>query len=308
MGRVIDSEAHTWIRLPTNWRHKSSPDEKRAPLGARSAANFKPARPNPDGSFAPAEETADELLGCMQLHGVDISLIYPGPCMVPNDEIFRVVRKAPDRLIGFAKHGSHLPPFTTAAAATAAADEIEHGLRDLGLKGLAEISCGDWYPEPAETAIKAMYPWFEICDRYNAPVIVHAHAGGGAQDLAHCHPATFRPLVAAFPNVTLVLAHMGGARRDFFDAALELTRTFDNVRFNTSQTTPEFLTEAVRKVGAERIYFGVDWYALDDPETKEVSQHRNQMSIVERATMTDREREMVMGESIAALLSLPPSS
>jgi predicted TIM-barrel fold metal-dependent hydrolase len=306
MGRVIDSEAHAWIRLPANWRHKKSPHEQRAPLSARSAANFKPARPNPDGSFAPAEETTDDLFRCMDLHGVDISLIYPGPCMVPNDEISRVVAKAPDRLIGFAKHGSCLPPFATPSAAQAAADEIEHGLRDLGLKGLAEISCGDWYPEPAETAIEAMFPWFEICDRYNAPVIVHAHAGGGAQDLAHCHPATFRPLAAAFPNVPLVLAHMGGARRDFFDAALELADTYDNVRFNTSQSTPEFLTEAVQKIGAERIFFGVDWYALDDPETKQISQHRKQIAIVEKATMSDRERELVMGESIAALLALPP--
>jgi predicted TIM-barrel fold metal-dependent hydrolase len=304
MGRVIDSEAHAWIRLPTNWRHKSSSGEALSPLSARSAANFKPARPNPDGSFAPAEETADELIDCMDMHGVDISVIYPGPCIVPNDEIFRVVGKVPDRLIGFARYGSCLPPFKTAGEAQAAAAEIEHGLRDLGLRGLAEISCGDWFPEPAENAIKAMHPWFEICDRHQVPVIVHAHAGGGAQDLAHCHPATFRPLAAAFPNVTLVLAHMGGARRDFFDAALELAKTFDNVRFNTSQTTPEFLTEAVQKVGAERIFFGVDWYALDEPETKEVSQHRKQMAIVEKAKMSDRERELVMGESIAELLGL----
>src|SRR5262245_44650296 len=183
----------------------------------------------------------------------------------------------------------------------------------LTVRTLRHVSGNDPYgiqlrPEPAEAAIKAMYPWFETCDRYySAPVIVHAHAGGGAQDLAHCHPATFRPLAAAFPNVTLVLAHMGGARRDFFDTALELARTFDNVRFNTSQTTPESLTEAVQKIGAERIFFGVDWYALDDPETREISQHRKQIAIVGKATMSDRERELVMGESIATLLDLPPS-
>ena len=44
MSRIIDSEAHAWIRLPTNWRHRA-PDEKRAPLSARAAGNFKPARP-----------------------------------------------------------------------------------------------------------------------------------------------------------------------------------------------------------------------------------------------------------------------
>ena len=83
-----------------------------------------------------------------------------------------------------------------------------------------------------------------------------------------------------------------------------LAADHDNVRFNTSQTTPEHLSEAVRRIGAERIYFGVDWYALERPETAECSQHRNQMEIVRRAPMSDRERALVFGESLATLLRL----
>ena len=98
---------------------------------------------------------------------------------------------------------------------------------------------------------------------------------------------------------------MGGARRDFFDNALALARDHDNVFFNTSQALPEHLSEAVQKIGAERIFFGVDWYALDDKETKARSQHGNQMAIVQRAEMTDRQRELVLGEALAELLNLP---
>jgi predicted TIM-barrel fold metal-dependent hydrolase len=143
-----------------------------------------------------------------------------------------------------------------------------------------------------------------LCKKYRAPVVVHAHAGGGVTGLGYCNPATFRPLAADFPDVSLVLNHMGGARRDFFDQALSIAHDHDNVRFNTSQTTPEHLSEAVRKIGAERIFFGVDWYGLERPETPEWSQHKNQLEIVYRAHMSDRDRELVLGESLATLLRL----
>lgn len=306
MGRIIDSEAHAWVRIPNNWRHRASPDEPRSPLSARSRASYRPSRPAPDGSFPMPEDVSDELLALMKVHGIDISVIYPGAYMCPNDEIARVVAKAPDKLIGFAKYGQFVPPFETPLAARAASDEIEHGLRDLKLRGLAEISCEQWSPLPPEAAIADLYPMFELCRTYdNAPVVVHAHAGGGAKNVRYCDPAVFQPLVKDFPTVPLVLNHMGGSRRDFFEAALTLAQNHGNVRFNTSQTTPENLTQAVRKIGAERIHFGVDWYGLDTPETVEVSQHRNQLRIVEKAVMSDRERELVLGESLAALLDLP---
>jgi len=305
MGRIIDSEAHAWTRIPFNWRHKTVPGERRSELNARNAANYKPSRPAPDGSFAPPEDTSDDLLAAMDLHGIDISVIYPGACMCPNEEIARVVARAPGRLIGFGKFGKHVPPWATPQEAKAAADELEHGLRDLNIRGVAEVSLAHWEPEPADAAIKALRPWFELCKTCRAPVVVHAHAGGGATGLDYCNPATFRPLAADFPDVILVLNHMGGARRDFFDAALALARDHDNVRFNTSQTTSDHLSEAVRMIGAERIFFGVDWYALERPETARWSQHKNQLAIVHRAQMSDRERELVLGESLAASLRLP---
>jgi len=302
---IIDSEAHPWIRLPSNWRHQTVPGEKRAPLGARAAANFKPARPAADGSFAPPEETAADLLALMDLFGITKSVIYPGPCMCPNDEVARVVALAPDRFIGFAKTGALVPPYRDRRAAQEAADELEHGLRDLGLSGVGELSLGEFLPDSLADAVAGMRPWFELCKTYgDKPAIVHAHAGGGAKDAGYCDPEAFRPFAEEFPTVPLILNHMGGARRDFFDHALDLARDHDNVCFNTSQTLPEHLTEAVSRIGAERIFFGVDWYALDKPETREVSQHGNQLRIVEQARMSDRERALVLGEGIAALLRL----
>lgn len=205
----------------------------------------------------------------MDLFGVDISLILSGPFMVSNDEVAVAQAKAPDRLIGLAKNGVFLPPFANKRQVQAAADEIEHGLRDLKLKGVAELSLSDWLPASLETAVAEMQPWFKLCAQYgDAPVMVHAHAGSGAADAAYCDPESYRPLARDFPTVPLVLCHKGGARRDFFDNALALAHDHDNVFFNTSQTLPEHLSEAVQKVGAEGVFFGVERYALQDRETK----------------------------------------
>ncbi len=306
MGRIIDSEAHAWIRIPANWRHRSSPDEKRSPLSPRAAACYRPSRPAADGSYPAPEDTSADLLEAMDRHRIDMTVIYPGAHMCSNDEIARVVASAPGRFIGFGKYGSAVPPFQTRQEVQAAHDEIEHGLRDLGFRGIAEMSCEQWWPEPPEAAIDGLRPMFEICKSYGACVVVHAHAGGGAKNIRYCDPDLFRPLIVDFPSVPLILNHMGGARDDFFVAAMDVARKHDNVRFNTSQTTPENLTQAVREIGAERIFFGTDWYGLDTPETAEVNQHSKQLAIVEKTEMSDRERELVLGESIAAFLGLPP--
>jgi predicted TIM-barrel fold metal-dependent hydrolase len=304
MGRIIDSEAHAWIRIPTNWRHRSSPDEKRSPLSPRAAVCYRPSRPAADGSFPPPEDTSDDLLAAMDLHGIDKTIIYPGAHMCPNDEIARVVARAPGRFIGFGKYGIWTPPFQTRQERQAAHDELEHGLRDLGFRGIAEMSCEQWWPEPPESAIDGLRPMFEICRSYGACVVVHAHAGGGAKNIRYCDPDLFRPVIADFPTVPLILNHMGGARRDFFDTAVALARAHANVRFNTSQTTSENLTAAVRAIGAERIFFGTDWYALETPETADINQHGKQLDIVRKAQMSERERELVLGESMAAFLDL----
>ena len=65
MGRIIDSEAHAWVRIPNNWRHRSSPDERRSSLNPRSAASYRPSRPAPDGAFVMSEDTSDELLAAI---------------------------------------------------------------------------------------------------------------------------------------------------------------------------------------------------------------------------------------------------
>jgi predicted TIM-barrel fold metal-dependent hydrolase len=305
MGIVIDCEAHAWLRVPGDWRWPLPPDgSPRTKLRRGQAGNYQPGRPNEDGSYPKAEENSADLIAAMDRYGVDISIIYPGPFMVPNDEIARVQALAPDRLIGFAKHGIHVPPWRNEKEAQAAMDELEHGLRDLKLRGVAELSLNPWHPEDPATAIKKMYPYFELCRRYRVPAIVHCYAAKTKSHSAHANPAVYKPVADDFPDVPLIIAHMGGVRREFFDAALDLARTHDNVFCNTSMTYPEFVSEAVRKMGAERVFFGCDWHAVDEPETEETSQHRFQISLVEKAPMTDRERELVMGEGIAALLGL----
>jgi hypothetical protein len=65
----------------------------------------------------------------------------------------------------------------------------EYGLRDLGLRSVGVLSCEQWCPLPPRAVITKLYPIFLICRTYSPPVVVHAHAGGGAKNIDYCNPA-----------------------------------------------------------------------------------------------------------------------
>jgi hypothetical protein len=48
-SRIIDSQAHAWVKIANTWRHHA-PDEPRAPLSPQSAGSYQPSRPAPDGA------------------------------------------------------------------------------------------------------------------------------------------------------------------------------------------------------------------------------------------------------------------
>jgi hypothetical protein len=79
-----------------------------------------------------SEDTSEVLLKHMDSHGIDMALIYPGAFMCRNDEIAKVVARAPKN-IGFAKCCKYMPPFSSPQEEKLAMDDLEHGLRDLGL-------------------------------------------------------------------------------------------------------------------------------------------------------------------------------
>ena len=78
------------------------------------------------------------------------------------------------------------------------------------------------------------------------PILTHADVDGSPMSAAH-----YEPLIDAYPEVILILAHMR------LEAVL-LAKRYDNVYLDTTYVAPMMVEIGVDVVGADRILFGSD--------------------------------------------------
>ncbi|MBW1924122.1 MAG: amidohydrolase [Deltaproteobacteria bacterium] len=147
-------------------------------------------------------------------------------------------------------------------------DEMVQCIEQHGARGL-KIHPGEGHFMPDDTSL---HPVYEILERRGLPVISHGGLDLANPDPSFTRPEAFAPLLARFPRLTLVIAHLG---RDFFEESVRLAKEFPNVFFDTSAVIPGNETgdpleglssftdrEAVafiRKIGVDRVLFGSDY-------------------------------------------------
>jgi predicted TIM-barrel fold metal-dependent hydrolase len=120
------------------------------------------------------------------------------------------------------------------------------------------------------------------------------------------NPIHFEPLAAEYPDVPIILAHMGKHDTWFFEGALMLARKRDNVYLSTSNTRREFVARAVEEIGAERLIWGSDWSMqhgiLGLRQGFDV--HAINLDVVRQAGLSEDEQRLILGENLARLLGL----
>jgi predicted TIM-barrel fold metal-dependent hydrolase len=117
---------------------------------------------------------------------------------------------------------------------------------------------------PIDPRLHAIY---DICS--DAGLVVLSHSGPGHRGDASARPSEFGPVLRQWPNLRLVLAHLGGAS---WRETAELADTYPQVAFDVSEIiewigapnapSATELTELVRHIGADRVMLGSDfpWY------------------------------------------------
>lgn len=118
-----------------------------------------------------------------------------GGCIVTNEQIARLVSMHPERLIGFASVDPHRED---------AAEIVERAFRDLKLEGLKlNPSKQKFYP-----ADPMLEPIYELCERYNKPIIFHAGMSWEPNTPAeYSHPLKFEEVLIRHPRLRICLAH-----------------------------------------------------------------------------------------------------
>lgn len=151
---------------------------------------------------------------------------------------------------------------------------------------------------------RGLWPGYETLQRLGMAVLSHCGPFGGI-DFDQSRPKLFEDAARDFPNLTLVLAHCGGAQ--FYDEAVELAGRYPNVYYDctgvvdgsnnpeSGKLSDEGVVNLFRRIGVDRIMFGSDWAFRDPmPDIRRIQQ----------LPLTDQEKRMVLGENAKRVLKL----
>lgn len=190
--------------------------------------------------------TVGELLGAMDRSGVDISVLQPVATRANQVQSINTwtAALASDRLVPFG--GMH-PDFEEPEA------EIERMVA-LGMRGIK------LHPEfqefdPLDPRMDRIY---RAAAAHGLTILFHAGADPSYESV-HGTPRAFKTLIAEHPQLTVVLAHLGGY--EVWDEVAEHL-VGERVYFDTAYTLGHLADEDVRAIitghGADHVLFGSD--------------------------------------------------
>ncbi len=208
--------------------------------------------------------TAEELIAVMDENQVDKAVVFGFPwntvefASLNNDYIIDVVKKYPDRLIGF----SCINPLIFNAE-----KEVERCLAN-GLKGVGEIAF--YLNDIDEAVIKGLKGVMNLCRESNAVFMLHTN-----EPVGHEYPGKadmklkgIYNFIKSYQSNKIILAHMGGGIFFYKIMKKEVDSVLSNVYYDTAAVPflykKEFYNLAKAFNIEDKILFGSD-YPLISP-------------------------------------------
>ena len=191
-----------------------------------------------------------------QVLPVDEPYIIPTPQV--NDETAAFVHAYPEKFIGFLSVHPHDP---------AALDEMERASTDLGLRGL---KLGLNY-QNADPLGEEAFRLYQYAEDHKLPLMVHQGTSPVRfADLDYTHPRHIDRVASAFPNLTIVMAHIG---HPFQTACIAVIRKHPNVWADISGSVLrpwghyQAMVAAMEWGVLDKLLFGSDFPASTPDET-----------------------------------------
>ncbi len=230
--------------------------------------------------------SVEEFLSVMDENGIDAVVTTPPYSSIGADRTYDdanafladAMERAPDRILGFIRVNPHLQEH--------ALKSIEEGVRHQGFRGVK------LHPRNEAFAINSeelAFPIAELAARLRVPLLIHT---GEPDTYGFAQPTLVGGLADAFPEVTLILGHMG---KRLFEDAILVAKWFENIVLETSFRSPREIARAVNRVGAERVVYGSDM-PFGIPEIE--------MMKIRLCEISGEAKEKVLGENMARILRL----
>ncbi len=194
------------------------------------------------GGFLDESMSVSQILKEMDLAGVDMAGVCTVAQSICNDYVVEAQKNHSDRLFGYCMVNPRQDD----------ARSVLKKYLDLGLKGLKLHPRLHGYRLGDHTLVD---PLIEVCREYKVPMFSH----GGSEE--NDHPFYFEEIARVFPNVTIILGHMG-ALNATEDAILIAGRN-KNIFLDTSTCELYSVRAALRELGPEKILMSTDWPGND---------------------------------------------
>lgn len=195
--------------------------------------------------------------------------------------IYESMKKYPERVFGYItitspRHGKRL------------LEHINRCYYEYGFHGLKIYS----HPK----GIGSFDSWLSITDEYMYSIFELA-SDWKIPILAHSTPQECDEVCSKFPEIRLIMAHMGGTQIASGDwhKAIMTAKKHKNLYLDTTSSGMDYgmVEEAVKKIGAERIVWGSDLAYLG---------MEYELEKIKSSDIKDYEKELILGKNILRLI------
>jgi len=223
------------------------------------------------GSWANVSSTPRELLAKMDEAGVERAIVF----YTDNEQVRKAVDANPKRFVGYVWPNPHDP---------GALRLVRESVKKWGFKGIKlHPLIHAFLPTDKE-----VIPIVEFAAKERIPVAIHS--GHPPFSL----PWSIGELAELYPEVRIVMLHMGHAHGVYIKAAIDTAKRYDNIILETSGVSMHSkIKEAVERVGEERVVFG-SVYPFHD--------YSVELRKVEVAGLTQEQKRLVLTENAKQLL------
>jgi predicted TIM-barrel fold metal-dependent hydrolase len=311
---IVDAHAHLWEAK--GWR----PDavwQAFPRIWARTMGETNPDPRRFEQEVLPRliDPGASRLLGEMDQAGIDASIILNidldvamGDAPVSWEQSWQQLAERASESAGRLYLAPGLDPRRTNAV-----DLFRRSVHEWGARGLKLWPPAGFYPTD-----DVCRPLYEAASAIGVPVIFHAGFAPYPFVSAFAHPMYVDAVAVEYPELTIVLAHVGAGFGWYADAVAVAT-TKPNVHLELSMwqgigdTAPPTFVEALAfmrdRVGSERLLFGSDRTGTplrtSQAEWVEMFRRLPQTAVEYGYTFTVADVELILGENARRIFQLP---
>lgn len=275
----------------------------------RDVVTLRRRRPEIFGSrYVNVQDLTDLLVQDMQTARIDKSLIQPGFAEDP-ELVAKAVRKHPQFLVGLfnvghehSRHPGESDIFQRIDWGRTE-EQVDHYVKDLGLKGCGEVLPTRFTRESAPEKIAAdLRPLMKILQKYRVPVMFLTGWTQFSTPLYHGMPLFVDLLAEWFPEVPIIITKMGRGYSFIFEMALAVAYKHANIYFDVVQAPAAHIERAVSELGADRIMFGTDWSPTWRAEAGDI--YRVNLQKMDALNISPEAKQAIQGQTAARLFAL----